>query len=121
MIRLNKLKRNDKIGLFFFVAFVLSTSLIYLFEERFDKDLWSTQPSKRHEMVDDLIESQILLNKTKKEVIDILGEPNSSINNENNAFTYRLGQAPSFFKSNRERLLVVFEDQKVSKVTLAIE
>ncbi|MFK7781927.1 hypothetical protein [Psychroserpens sp.] len=121
MIRLNKLKRNDKIGLLFFVAFVLSTSLIYLFEERFDKNLWSTQPSKRHEMVDDLIESQILINKTKDEVIDILGEPNSSFTNEKDVFTYRLGQAPSFMKSKRERLLIVFEANKVSKVTLAIE
>ena len=121
MIRLNKLKRNNKIGLFFYAAFVLSTSLIFLFEERFDKNLWSTEPSKRHEMVDDLIESQILLDKTKNEVIAILGEPNSSITNDDAAFTYRLGQAPSFFKSKRERLLIVFVDNKVSRVTLAIE
>lgn len=118
---ISRLKRNDKIGLFFFVAFVISTSLIYLFEERFDKNKWSTSPSQRHQMVDDVIESQMLLGKTKDEVIFILGEPNSSVSNEKDVFLYRLGQAPSFIESKREQLLIAFENNKVYKVTLATE
>ncbi|WCO01403.1 hypothetical protein [Psychroserpens ponticola] len=121
MVQLKKLKRNDKIGLFFFVAFVLSTSLIYLFEERFDKNVWSTQPSKRHQMVDHIIESQMLLDKTKDEVLFLLGEPNSSFSEEKYIFLYRLGQAPSFFESNREQLLVAFKNNRVYKVSLATE
>jgi len=119
-MQLRKLKRNDKIGLFFFAAFVISTSLIYLLEERFDQDLWSTQPSKRHKMVDDVIESQLLIGKTKDEVIFLLGEPNSSISADKDVFLYRLGQAPSFIKSQREQLLVAFEDDKVLKVALTL-
>ncbi|WP_431133594.1 hypothetical protein [Psychroserpens mesophilus] len=118
---ISRLKRNDKIGLFFFIAFVLSTSLIYLFEERFDKNVWISSPSKRHQMVDDVIESQMLIGKTKDEVIFMLGEPNSSVSKEKDVFLYRLGQAPSFFESKREQLLIVFENGKVFKVALAIE
>lgn len=120
-MQLLRLKRHDKIGLFFFVALIISTSLIWLFEERFDKNKWSTEPSKRHQMVDDLIESQLLIDKTKDEVIILLGEPNSSISAEKDVFLYRLGQAPSFIKSQREQLLVVFENDKVLKVALTLE
>lgn len=121
MIRLNKLKRNDIIGLSFFVAFVISTSLIYLFEERFDKESWLKQPTERHEMVDDLIESQVLLDKTKDEVIELLGFPDFRISQEKDCFLYKLGITPSFFQSKPEQLLIVFEDEKVFKVSLAIE
>ena len=120
-MQLRKLKRNDKIGLFFFIAFVLSTSLIYLFEERFDRDVWISQPSKRHKMVDDVIESQLLSGKTKDEVILLLGEPNSSSSSEKDIFLYRLGKAPSFIESKREQLLIVFENERVLKASLAIE
>lgn len=121
MMQLKKLKRNDKIGLLFFVAFVISTSLIYLFEGRFNINEWHSSPSTRHQMVDDVIESQMLIGKTKDEVIFLLGEPNSSISTDHDVFLYRLGQAPSFFKSRREQLLVIFENGKVLKVTTAIE
>ncbi|WP_296386890.1 hypothetical protein [Winogradskyella sp.] len=116
-----KLKRNDKIGLFFFVAFVLSSSLLWLFEERFNKEQWRSQPATRYKMVDDIIESQLLIDKTKDEVIVILGKPNSTSTTEKDVFAYRLGEQPSFFKSGREQLLVIFVNQKVNEVTLALE
>ena len=116
-----KLKRNDKIGLFFFVAFILSTSLIWLFEERFDKEQWKSQPTMRYKMVDDIIESQLLIGKTKKEVTVLLGSPNSSTSAEKDFFLYKLGKAPSFIESKGEQLLIVFKHQKVEKVTFAIE
>ena len=94
---------------------------MYLFEERFDKNEWRNSSSKRHQMVDDVIESQMLLGKTKDEVIFLLGEPNSSISEEKDFFLYLLGNPPSFFQPKREQLLIVFEDEKVFKVSLAIE
>ncbi|EDP71124.1 hypothetical protein FBALC1_01532 [Flavobacteriales bacterium ALC-1] len=114
-----KLKRNDKIGLFFFVAFVLSSSLIWLFEERFNKQQWRSQPTTRYKMVDDLIESQLLIDKTENEVIVLLGKPNSSSTIEKDVFAYGLGEQPSFFKSKQEQLIIIFVNQKVVKVTLA--
>ncbi|MFD2822832.1 hypothetical protein ACFS5M_04065 [Lacinutrix iliipiscaria] len=121
MYVLSRLKRKDKIGLFFFVAFAISTSLIYLFEERFDKDLWRSSPSSRYKMVDDIIESQLLMGKTEDEVLFLLGKPNSMISKDSNSFLYKLGNEPSFIKSKKEQLLIVFKNGKVTKVTIAIE
>ncbi len=111
-----QIKRNDKIGLFFFVAFILSMSLIWLFEERFDKERWRSQPSMRYKMADDIIESQLLIGKPKDEVIVILGQPNSSLSLEKDLFFYRLGTPPSFFEAKREQLLIIFVDQKAIEV-----
>lgn len=116
-----KLKRIDKIGLFFFVALIISTFLIYLFEERFDKNQWRSDPLRRYQMVDDIIESQLLIGKTKDEVIFLLGEPNSSISGKRDVFLYRLGNPPSFFESKKEQLLIAFENEKVMKVATALE
>jgi hypothetical protein len=120
-MNLFKLKRNDKIGLFLFAAFVITTSLIYLFEERFDKHEWRRDPARRYQMVDDVIESQMLMDKSKNEVIELLGEPNSSVSAEKDVFLYRLGNPPTFFESKREQLLIVFEDGKVYKVATTLE
>jgi hypothetical protein len=118
---LNRLKRNDKIGLFFFTAFVISSSLIWLFEERFNEDQWASNPSQRYKMVDDLIESQILINRSKAEVKNILGEPSSQSNDDRDIFVYNIGKQPSFFENRREHLLIIFELQRVDEVTLAFE
>jgi len=116
-----RLKRNDKIGLFFFVAFILSTSLIWLFEKRFDEAQWKSNRTQRYKMVDNLIESQILIGKTKDEVILLLGQPNYSANTQKDVLAYRLGDQPSFFESRREYLLIIFINQKVDEATLALE
>ncbi|MBC2844307.1 hypothetical protein [Winogradskyella flava] len=116
-----KLKRLDKIGLFFFLAFIVSMSLIWLFEERFSTEQWLENPAQRYKMVDDLIESQILIGKTKDEVAGVLGQPNLRSPEERDAFAYSIGEHPSFFESKREMLVITFVNQKVDEVTLATE
>lgn len=116
-----ELKRIDKIGFFFFGAFIIGTSLIWLFEERFDSDNWHNQPTMRYKMVDDIVEQKLLLGKTKEQIIVLLGEPNSSTSKGKDIFLYNLGRPPSFFKTKREQLLVVFTDQKVVKVAITLE
>ena len=116
-----QLKRNDKIGLLFFIAFVLGTSLIYQFEERFDENIWRSQPTRRYKLADDIIENQLLIGKTKVEVVALLGEPNSIVNLNKESFLYKLGVPPSFFEPKMELLLIVFEKQKVIDVTLIQE
>jgi outer membrane protein assembly factor BamE (lipoprotein component of BamABCDE complex) len=116
-----QLKRIHKIGLFFLAVLVISWSLLKLFEVPFDKANWKTNPTERYEMVDDLIESQLLMGKTKVEVITLLGKPYSSSTTENDIFIYKLGDQPSFFKSRKEHLLIIFINQKVNEVTLALE
>ncbi|WP_369998421.1 hypothetical protein [Winogradskyella sp.] len=118
---ITRLKRNDKIGLFFFVAFIISTSLIWLFEERFDKEQWRSNPQQRYKMADDLIESQLLIGKTKEEVISILGYSSNTIESSQEILTYSLGKQPSFFETKKEYLLIIFIDGRVKEVTLAVE
>ena len=114
-----KLKRNDQVGLTFFLAFVISTTLIYHFEDRFDDQLWRNAPSKRHEMVDDLIESRLLIGKSRTEALELLGEPTERMTNGKDALIYNIGNPPSFFKNKNTVLLVIFNYENVSKVTLA--
>ena len=114
---LSRIKRNDKIGFLFFFAFVLGTSLIWLFEERFDEELWRNQPATRYKLADDIIESQLLMGKTIDEVIEHLGKPNSTLNLNKESFIYRLGTPPSFLEPKMELLLIVFEHQKVIGVS----
>ena len=110
-----KFKRNDIIGSIFFIAFVIGTSLIYQFEERFNEETWRNEPTKRYEMVDDLLERNLLNGKTKEEVIGLLGQPSSGRSLENDFFLYNLGSPPHFTKSEPEELRIIFENQKVIK------
>jgi hypothetical protein len=113
-----KFKRNDIIGAIFFIAFVVSTTLIYQFDEKFSEEYWTTRPSKRHNMVDDLLERELLKDKTKMEVISLLGQPSSDGFREKDYFIYNLGKPPSFTKPQLKKLLIVFEDEKVSSAVV---
>jgi hypothetical protein len=112
-----QLKRNDKIGLLFFIAFVLGTSLMYQFEERFDENIWRSEPSRRYKLADDIIESRLLIGKTKVEVVALLGDSYSTLSLNKESFIYRLGKPPSFLEPKMELLLIVFVNQKVIEVT----
>jgi hypothetical protein len=116
-----KLKRFEKIVLVFFLAFVIGMSLIWMFEERFSTEKWKAEPTRRYKMVDDLIESQILLGKSKEKVVLMLGYPNLRSDDQIDVFAYSLGVPPSFFKTKREKLLVIFNKEIVENVTLAID
>lgn len=116
-----KLKRIYKIWLFVLAVLVISWSLLWLFEVPFNTELWKSSPTERYQMVDDLIESQELMGKTKAEVLTLLGKPNSSSTTQKDIFIYQLGEQPSFFKSRKEHLLIIFLNQKVDEVTLALD
>jgi len=115
-----RLKRKDKIGLFFFLAFVVSMSLIWFFEERFNQEIWLTDVGERYKMLDDILENKFLIGKTKQEVIVLLGEPDADSKLGDNYFVYRLGVPPSFFDSELQYLLVTFENETVIKLSKAI-
>lgn len=116
-----RLTKFDKVGLFLFAALIITSSLTWLFEERFTSEAWKTNPSHRYKMVDDLIEHQYLIGKTKDEVIQLLGKPNWIMSSNEDVYLYRIGKAPSFFNTEREELLVAFDKQIVEKVALTRE
>jgi len=116
-----RLDRKNTIGLIFFLAFVISMSLIFQFEERFTIENWKSNYTTRYKMVDDLIESQFLIGKPKSEVFEILGQPDSQSNAKKDAFIYDIGDPPSFFSSQKEYLLIIFKNEQVEEVTLAVD
>ncbi len=109
-----------RIGLFFLAAVIIAFILINLLEKPFDAKVWQAEPLQRYEMVDDIIESQILSGKTKHEIIEILGQPDSKLNTSKDAFIYNIGNPPSFFSSQKEYLLIVFKSKRVEDVSLAV-
>lgn len=109
--------QRNQIGLLFFIAFVAGTTLIYQFEERFDENLWRTERTRRYKLADDIIESQLLIGKTKEEVITLLGENYSTLSLNQQSLIYKLGQPPSFFEPKMELLLILFVNEKVIEVT----
>ena len=113
-----KLKRNDKIGLVFFLAFIISMSLVWLFEERFDQEQWRSNPGKRYKMAKNIIEQDLLDNKSKEEVIQILGEPVTAEFSDNNILIYQLGTPPSFFDAEPQQLVVRLVNEKVVAVAV---
>ncbi len=103
------------------LALMLSALLLHLFEAPFNSVSWVAHSSERYTMVDDLIESQLLKDKSKKEVITILGQPDIYSSSANAYFIYKLGDQSKFFQSRSEHLLIIFKAYKVSVVTLAYE
>lgn len=74
----------------------------------FSKTVWKNNREKRSLMVDDLIQQKILLNKTREEVLDILGFEFNDANS--NIWTYYIAVKRFFFSS--KKYLSVFFDKE---------
>jgi hypothetical protein len=103
------LKKYDKVLFVFFGAALISSFLIWTFEERFDQQNWNDNSSLRYKMADDIIDSDMLIGMSKDEVIDLLGFPYKTNLYGKDNIAYRLGRPPSFSKSKRTILIVDFE------------
>lgn len=106
----------NQIGLILFSAFVISTTLFWLFEERFDEEQWRSGYASRYKMAEDLIDSDLLINKTQEEVFTILGEPDAYNLNGKVNFVYYLAQKPSFFDTGPTQLVFSFKNNRVIEV-----
>ncbi|WP_299383724.1 hypothetical protein [uncultured Lacinutrix sp.] len=111
-----KIKRNDQIGMFFFAAFVIGTSLIWFFEERFNSKQWKSSPGMRYKIVEDLLDNKLIVGKRKAAVIVLLGEGEVYNVNGKEHMEYRLGIKPTFFEEKREKLTVVFKYDVATEV-----
>lgn len=119
LVRLKGLKvsKIDQIGIFFLVAFIVSKTLIWLFEEQFTKENWKTYSYKRYKMTDEIIENKLIIGKTKQEIIFLLGNNmRSSKANGKEQLVYPLGTPPSFFEEKKEKLIILFEAGYVVEV-----
>lgn len=112
------MKTSFKVGLFFIIATIITLVLVFSFQKDFSVEKWQNEPQKRYQMIDDILESKRFMNQTKKEIIELLGQPNQ-VNQER--FLYDLGQPESFFNSKSEILVLYFKNDKVNKVTTAFQ
>jgi len=99
------------IGIIYMMFFTIS----YYPSNNFDKTKWDTNKAERYKMSEDIIESEILIGKTKTEIIQLLGNDFYTYNN--NHIAYELGFVPGLFNIDIDVLDIYFENEKVIKVS----
>ncbi len=83
-------------------------------KHQFDKQVWTNDVEKRFQLSDNIIDSEMLINKTKEEVIDILGQENNELDNDR--WIYYLGFKPGLLSIDPDILELTFENGKVVDV-----
>ena len=94
---------------------VFFSILFYQPTRDFDKEKWFADIERRYEMRDDLIESGILKDKNKKEIIDLIGLPDFGTDTTK-IWNYDLGTSGAGFGWQFNTLLVTFDNDQVVKV-----
>lgn len=98
------------------VAIGISVFLVSIHEDRFDQDRWQSDPFSRYKMSKDIIENSRFIGRSKAEILQLLGQPETTTLTGKDHLVYPLGKAPSFFESKDERLVIIFQNDTVSKV-----
>jgi hypothetical protein len=86
------------------------------FQKDFDQKAWQEIKGLRNEMRDDLIESDLLKNKTKNEVLSLLGEPDRI--DSTGLWTYDLGVSKAGFGWQFNDLKIHFDNDRVEETEL---
>ena len=95
------------IGLFSILYYPKTTS--------FDKQKWDENKEERYKMSKNIIRSEMLIGKTKDEVIELLGDDFSTY--DENHIAYELGFVPELFNIDPDVLDIYFENGKVVRVS----
>ena len=98
------------IGLIYLWIFSIS----YYPTNDFDKQTWESNPEERYKMSENIIESKMLIGKTKQEIVELLG--NDFYSYSENHIAYGLGFVPGLFNIDPDVLDIYFENGKVTKV-----
>ncbi len=89
-------------------------SVSYYPKTDFDKQEWNNNKEERYKMSKDIINSEMLIGKTKEEVIGLLGDDFYSY--DENSIEYDLGFVTMLFNIDPDVLVIYFEKGKVIKV-----
>ncbi|WP_405575081.1 hypothetical protein [Winogradskyella sp. Asnod2-B02-A] len=108
----------NQIGLIFFSAFVLATTLIYFFDQRFTEERWKESPMRRYQILEDIINRELFINDTKREVIQQLGYPKESNYNEIDQFNYYVGIRATYNNGDIKQLTIIFKNNRVIKTLI---
>jgi hypothetical protein len=89
-------------------------SVSYYPTNDFDKQQWDLNPKERYQMSEHIIDSKMLIGKTKEDIIQLLG--NDYYSYTENHIAYTLGFVPGMFNIDPDVLDIYFENGKVIKV-----
>ncbi|MDR0518107.1 MAG: hypothetical protein LBH25_13800 [Fibromonadaceae bacterium] len=105
------------ISLLLYIGIIITWILLssYYPKTVFNKHKWDENEEKRYEMSKDIINSEILIGKTKDEVIELLG--NGFYETSMNCIRYELGFVPSLFNIDPDMLSICFENGRVIEVS----
>jgi hypothetical protein len=87
-------------------------------KRHFDKQKWDTNIETRYEMSKNIIKSNMLIGKTKEEVIELLGDEYTDhcSSCDIQLIIYYLGCVPRLFNIDPDHLEIHFKDGKAVKV-----
>jgi hypothetical protein len=100
--------------LHYLLIIIFFSILFYEPQYDFDRERWFADSQARHEMRDDLVESEILMNKSKTEVVALIGESKSK--DSTDLWTYDLGMSGAGLGWQFNYLELTFENGIVSDV-----
>lgn len=100
--------------LYFVLVFAFFSYLFYETQYDFDKEKWFADKHSRFEMRDDIMERGILKGKSKSEIIELIGKPES--NDSTELWRYDLGTSGAGLGWQFNYLELTFENGKVSDV-----
>lgn len=100
--------------IYFGLIYLWIFSLSYYPSNAFDKQEWETNIEERYKMSEDIMESKILIGKTKEEITELLGKDFYSYNQ--NHIGYGIGFVPGLFSMDPDVLDIYFKNGKVTKV-----
>ncbi|PIQ48350.1 MAG: hypothetical protein COW03_10960 [Cytophagales bacterium CG12_big_fil_rev_8_21_14_0_65_40_12] len=89
-------------------------SISYYPSMDFDQKTWNSSIKERYKMSKDIIESKMLIGKTKEEVVMVLGNKYASDNKE--SLSYELGFIPGLMNIDPSFLYIEFENGIVKNV-----
>jgi hypothetical protein len=105
---------------FIVTIFLILLSLSSCTDIRFNSEKWKSWDNResetnlRWDMANDLIENYNLKGKTQSEIIDLLGEPESNVQNPSNDYNYDL--VPCRRGIDFGSLIIVFKNGRVIKI-----
>lgn len=100
--------------LYLVLNFAFFSYLFYEPQFDFDKEKWFADKHSRYKMREDIIESKILEGKSKSEIVEIIGKPES--NDSIELWTYDLGMSDAGLGWQFNYLELTFKDGKVINV-----
>jgi hypothetical protein len=100
--------------IYFGLVMIWIFSISYYPTDDFNQNEWNTNVEERYKMSEDIIESEMLIGKTRDEVIQILGNNFSS--NDENRISYELGYVPGLFNIDPDYLDIKLENGIVVSV-----